>query len=314
MKTDFSSLPESSDPDEIRRQVYPPYRTSHVWQLTKIEKVEFYFSDSNLYQDKFLLKETGGSKNSPVPIATIHNFKRMRRFQPFSAVVSALKESKVLDITDKNEIRRKNPLPAIQEKNAEDALKIVEDRAMPRSIYAKGFGEEGPSTQFDIEAFFMPYGPINAVRLRRTKEKLFKGSVFVEFDSEETQKAFLDLEYKPKYKDEELEIMSKKAYCEKKVEEIKAGKVKPQSKYVHKNKKFGNRGNDRKPSHRDNDGRGRDQQTPKSITGKTSEETKEKHWSTEETKKRAREDDEANTADAELNGAKKTKTDLSPES
>lgn len=98
---------------------------------------------------------------------------------------------------------------------------------MNRSIYAKGFGKEEPSTQFDIEAFFTPYGPTNAIRLRRAAEKTFKGSVFVEFESEEKQKAFLELDPKPKWKGQDLLIKSKKQYCEEKVAEIEAGRVKP---------------------------------------------------------------------------------------
>ncbi|SLM38530.1 lupus la protein [Lasallia pustulata] len=102
---------------------------------------------------------------------------------------------------------------------------------MPRSVYVKGFGEEVPSTQFDIEAFFAPYGPTNAIRLRRNNEKLFKGSVFVEFETDDLQKAFLELETKPKWDGKELQIMSKKQYCDQKVEDIKAGKIKSNNSY-----------------------------------------------------------------------------------
>ncbi|OCL10677.1 hypothetical protein AOQ84DRAFT_387347 [Glonium stellatum] len=211
VKTDFTTQPETDDPDEIRKQV------------------EFYFSDSNLPLDKFLYEQVGGSENNSVPIKVIHNFKRMRRFQPYSAIVAALKHSDMLEVTDKEEVKRKVPLPGtVSKSNIEDNIKMFEDKAQPRSIYAKGFGEEGPSTQFDIEAFFMPYGPTNAIRLRRSHpDKTFKGSVFVEFDSEETQQAFLALDPKPKWNGKELTIMSKKAYCEMKLEDIKAGRVKP---------------------------------------------------------------------------------------
>ncbi|KAJ9636839.1 hypothetical protein H2199_007833 [Coniosporium tulheliwenetii] len=209
VKTDFSALAESSDPDEIRKQV------------------EFYFSDSNLIQDKFLLDLVRGHENRAVPIKVIHSFKRMRHFQPYSAVVAALRESSILDVTADDEIRRKTPLPEEVGKDVDDEkIKIFEDKAMPRSIYAKGFGEEGPSTQFDIEAFFMPYGPTNQIRLRRTwQDKTFKGSVFVEFDSEDTQKAFLALDPKPKFQGRELKIMSKREYVEGKAEDIRAGKI-----------------------------------------------------------------------------------------
>lgn len=178
--------------------------------------------------DKFLLGKVGGSKNNPVELSVIHSFKRMRHFQPFEAIVEAIKESTFLELTDDNKcVRRKEPLPeALDDGYDPDTVKVFEDKAMPRSVYVKGFGEEQPSTQFDIEAFFAPYGPTNAIRLRRSDTKLFKGSVFVEFESEELAKKFLELEPKPKYKGQELQIMSKKEYCDKKVDDIKAGKIK----------------------------------------------------------------------------------------
>ena len=178
--------------------------------------------------DKFLLSQVGGSANKPVPLSVLHSFKRMRRFQPFSAIVEALKTSETLDLVENDTaVKRKTPLPeSVSTEHNADAIKVFEDKAMARSIYAKGFGQEGPSTQYDIEAFFAPYGPINAIRLRRTFDKTFKGSVFVEFATEDKQKDFLALEKKPQWKGEDLLIKSKKEYCDEKVEEIKAGNVK----------------------------------------------------------------------------------------
>lgn len=183
--------------------------------------------------DKFLLSKVGGSKNRPVDLTLIHSFKRMRHFQPFSAIVEALKSSETLELTDNDtKVRRKVPLPESVNENLDpNVIKVFEDKAMSRSIYAKGFGPEEPSTQFDIEAFFAAYGPTNAVRLRRTPDKVFKGSVFVEFDSEETQKKFLALDPKPKWKGQELIIKSKKQYCDEKVKEIEAGRIKPNRSY-----------------------------------------------------------------------------------
>jgi len=164
----------------------------------------------------------------------------MRHFQPYSAVVNALKESSILEVTEKEEIRRKVPLDPSIGKSAVDNVKIIEDKAQPRSVYAKGFGKEEPSTQFDIEAFFMPYGPINAIRLRRTHpDKVFKGSVFVEFDNEETQKAFLALDPKPKWNGEELQILSKKEYVDQKAQDIRDGKIlpnEPRQSHQHQNR------------------------------------------------------------------------------
>lgn len=187
--------------------------------------------------DKFLLSQVGGSKNLPVDLKIIHSFKRMRHFQPFSAIPAALKESTFLELTDDDtKVKRKEPLSEKVDPEDMDpnSIKVFEDRAMPRSVYVKGFGEEDSKTQLDIEAFFASYGSYNAIRLRRAHDKVFKGSVFVEFDSEETQQKFLDLEPKPQYKGKDLQIMSKKGYCEKKVEDIRSGKVKPNKREPHR--------------------------------------------------------------------------------
>ncbi|ETI20215.1 hypothetical protein G647_08249 [Cladophialophora carrionii CBS 160.54] len=200
-KFDPTTKEITDDPAEIRKQV------------------EFYFSDSNLPRDKFLFGLVGGIENKPVPLKTLHSFKRMQRFQPFEAIVEALKGSKEVELTDNDTaVRRIKPL-------AEDFFKVIPGKSDPRTVYVKGFGEETPSSQFDIEAFFDPYGPTKAVRLRRNDEKTFKGSVFVEFETEELAQAFLALDPKPKYKDRDLQIMSKTEYTDKKEADLKAGRI-----------------------------------------------------------------------------------------
>ena len=162
-----------------------------------------------------------GATNLPISIENICKFGRMKRFKPISAVVAALRESAHLEVTGaegQEQVKRKVPYdPTIPKAKAES-----------RSVYVKGFGDEEPSSQFDIEAFFAPYGPTRAVRLRRTDEKLFKGSVFVEFESDEIAEKFLALDPKPLWKGKhELMIESKRAYQEKKNEEIREGKTQP---------------------------------------------------------------------------------------
>lgn len=249
IKYDASSLEISSDPDEIRKQASASFLVIlyQERQLTGSLQVEFYFSDSNLPMDRFLLERVGGTSNHPVDIKMIHNFKRMRHFQPYSAVVAALKESQILEVTEGDKVKRKVPLPAeALGADVKEGRKIWEDKTIPRSIYAvryisliflatsihtninqKGFDAETPTTQFDIEAFFAPYGPTNAIRLRRTLDNIFKGSVFVEFADEATQQAFLALEPKPKWKGKDLLIKSKKDYVDGKAADIEAGRIKP---------------------------------------------------------------------------------------
>lgn len=61
--------------------------------------------------------------------------------------------------------------------------------------------------------------------------KSFKGSVFVEFANDELAQKFLELEKKPTWGDKELLWMSKLAYVEGKIQDIKDGKIqaKPRS-------------------------------------------------------------------------------------
>ncbi|KAG7006802.1 adenylyl cyclase-associated protein [Physcia stellaris] len=216
IKSDLTSQEESSDPVEIRKQV----------QLTLA----------------FLFERVGGHSNLPVPISIIHSFKRMQHFQPLSAVVAALRDSTTLDLVDNDScIKRKYPLSdEVKDKPLVEIQKVYEDKAMAKSVYAKGFGAEEPGTQFDVEAFFSEFGTTNSVRLRRTDEKIFKGSVFVEFDTEETQKNFLALDPKPKWRGKELLIKSKKQYCDEKVDEIAAGRIKAKDQGSSKDN-YGNR-------------------------------------------------------------------------
>ncbi|KAI1814463.1 hypothetical protein GGS20DRAFT_548289 [Poronia punctata] len=201
VKSDPSSLPETDDPREIRKQA------------------EFYFGDSNLPDDKFLWEQIGGEENKAIPLKLIHGFSRMRRFKPYEAVVKALKACNffVIEGAEGEEtIRRKNAVDMNKRNKREE-----------RSIYVKGFGDETSSTQFDIEAFFAQYGQFDSVRLRRADgpEKVFKGSVFVEWSDKETADKFMALDPAPQWKGHPLLIMWKVDYMQQKTEAIRDGKI-----------------------------------------------------------------------------------------
>ncbi|TFA99278.1 La protein [Trichoderma ghanense] len=221
-KFDPSVRQVTDDPEEIRKQVgIPIAHTSQVYTDRAMKQVEFYFGDWNFPQDKFMWETCGGSENKPMAIATIHSFKRMRCFQPYSAVVAALRESKFLEVSGeegKEVVKRKVPYKPMTTSKA---------KAEAATVYAKGFGDEQPDTQFELEKFFAQFGEVSGLKLRRTNEGLFKGSVFVTFADEETAKKFLALDPAPKWKDHDLKIMSKRDYCEEKSELIKQGKLAP---------------------------------------------------------------------------------------
>ena len=211
-KSRYDQLEESSDPVDIRNQV------------------EFYFTDSNLPTDKFLLEKTGGHRNYPVDLKLIHSFARMQHFKPYSAVLEAVKASEFLHLNDKDEITRVYPLDQKFTDDVGKNRRLVHGESMDRSIYAKGFGEEREDSQIVIEQLFQPYGKIRSCRLRRVRDSdLFKGSVFVEFQDEETAQAFLAADSKPQYNGKDLEIMSKQAYVDKKASGIRDGTVRPHS-------------------------------------------------------------------------------------
>ncbi len=206
-----------------------------------LKQVEFYFSDSNLPKDKFLWRTVQSNQEGWVSISTIASFNRMKKFRPLSAVVDALKKSEFLVVSENGEmIKRKNPILPPSDSDKQSRFQ--------RSIYAKGFGEETPTTQEDLEAFFQPFGKINEVRLRRDDNKKFKESVFVEFADSEDAKKFLELSEKPKYKDNELLIMSKPAYVEMKANNENFGGNKNNKKRKFNGFKNGKRGGNFKRS------------------------------------------------------------------
>lgn len=202
-KFDPSTREVTDDHDAIRKQV------------------EFYFGDWNFPQDKFMWESCGGAENKPMKLKTIHSFKRMRTFQPYSAVVDAIKESKFLELSGEEgeeEVKRKYPYKPMNTSKA---------KVEAATVYVKGFGDETPNTQFDLETFFAQFGEVKGLKLRRTNENLFKGSVFVTFADEEEANKFIKLEPSPKWKEHDLKIMSKRAYCDEKNDLIRQGKIEP---------------------------------------------------------------------------------------
>ncbi|KAF9982685.1 hypothetical protein BGZ65_002588 [Modicella reniformis] len=193
-----TELPLSGDADEARNE-----------EKAKILKqVEFYFGDSNLPQDRFMTELVKKGDDAYVSIARIASFKRMREHKDMELIVEALRESQeLLEVSeDGQKVRRKIPLT--QHKDH-----------FQRSIYAKGFGNETPSLQLELEQFFGSLGDVKQVRMRRHAETHdFKGSVFVEYATlEESSKIASS---KLQFDGVDLLVMSKPAYCEMKAKEL----------------------------------------------------------------------------------------------
>lgn len=106
--------------------------------------MEFYFSDSNLPRDAFLLQKVQSSPDGSVPLSLIATFSRMRPLLGLSAkevslvgapvvarLTEALQDSEVLALSeDGRSVKRVAPLPESEQ---------VSQEAEERSIYASPF-------------------------------------------------------------------------------------------------------------------------------------------------------------------------------
>ncbi|KAG8779013.1 hypothetical protein FRC12_024696 [Ceratobasidium sp. 428] len=175
-----------------------------------LQQFEFYFDDANLPYDKFMWKLHTQTPEHWVPIATVASFKRMREFQPKGSewLVDVLKKSDGLIEVDETGTNVRRARELVQQKDQ-----------FERSVYAKGFPDETPDLQFRLEQYFAEFGKVNAVRMRRTDQKVFKNSVFVEFSGFDSVKRFLEADPKPAFDGTELVTMSKEAYCTMKIKE-----------------------------------------------------------------------------------------------
>jgi lupus La protein len=147
---------------------------------TKILKqVNYYFSDSNFPKDKFLREKAKQNPQGYIPLQVLTTFNRLKELTTDVAVIAdALKASEIVELNeDKTMIKRRNPLPE-------------DDTSLPRSIYSKGWPQG--TTIEKVAEFYAPYGKVLSVHLRRVKTtKDFKGSLTVEFSTEDEAKAAL---------------------------------------------------------------------------------------------------------------------------
>ncbi|KAI5958391.1 hypothetical protein CANMA_004235 [Candida margitis] len=147
------------------------------------KQVEFYFSDSNLQQDKFLWK-IYEANDGWVELKTILTFGRMKQYRPEEKVIDALKSSDKLVLSANNDmIKRKDPLKDFNE---------IKNTKKRNTVHIEGFPHE--LTQEQVETWFedkiaskLPKEHvINSVRRIKSKaKKEFFGVVDVELTNEE---------------------------------------------------------------------------------------------------------------------------------
>lgn len=149
-------------------------------KISRIRRqVEYYFSDSNLPRDRFLLAKMDENEGSWVDIEVLLTFNKMKAIgASVDEVVVALDSSDFIEVNkSERRLRRTTPVPDSQEWHG-------------RSLYAKGWIATDPEPSIQaVETLFAPYGKVTSVRIRRwgdeSGSRHFKGSVFVEFENAE---------------------------------------------------------------------------------------------------------------------------------
>lgn len=161
-----------------------------------IDQVEYYFSDSNLFRDKFLQAEIGKNEGW-VALTTLITFKRLAALSTDPNVIyEALdkSDSGLLEISEDHQSIRRHPERPLPEKNEE-----VRQEIQSRTAYVKGFPKEMEMPE--MIAFFKDYPKVSHVVIRKyvdkpTKTYKSKGSVFVTFSTREQCAAFLSQDVK----------------------------------------------------------------------------------------------------------------------
>lgn len=149
----------------------------------KIRKqIEFYFGDHNLPRDKFLQAELAKSPEGWIPLSILTSFNRLKSLSiDLTLIASSLKSSELVEVNEDGScVRRRVPVSESKP-------------TLETSLYVKGFGTE--QTLEELEAYFESRGceGIAAIRMRRMREdKSFKGSVFLEFPTEQAMQAAME--------------------------------------------------------------------------------------------------------------------------
>ncbi|KAF3793134.1 La-related protein 6A [Nymphaea thermarum] len=117
--------PSSSDPvlsDELKARI--------------VKQVEYYFSNENLFNDKFLTRLMKKDKEGFVPIAVIASFRKMKKLtQDLTFITSALSTSSQLTVSsDGKKVKRIQPYPGNNTENALLCTVLVDNLPEDHSI------------------------------------------------------------------------------------------------------------------------------------------------------------------------------------
>ncbi|PRQ29445.1 putative lupus La protein [Rosa chinensis] len=134
-------LPSDDDPDQSAGGAL----TEDLKQKI-IKQVEYYFSDENLPNDKYMLSLIKKNKEGFVPISVIASFRKMKKLiQNNSLIVAALKDSSLLVVSSNGKkVKRLHPLPLPETRDPKFTV-LVENLPTDHSVenLKKMFSEAG---------------------------------------------------------------------------------------------------------------------------------------------------------------------------
>ncbi|KAK4782524.1 hypothetical protein SAY86_016626 [Trapa natans] len=119
-----------------------------------VKQVEYYFSDENLPNDKYMLNMMKKNKQGFVPVGIIASFRKMKKLSRDDAFISsALKESAFLVVSaDGKKVKRLNPLPVVEVQDHKLSTVLVENLPVDHSDQnlLKIFGDVGMIKKISI--------------------------------------------------------------------------------------------------------------------------------------------------------------------
>lgn len=158
---DNSQQDTSDDPDcrQSQEDVFIPPADEHRDKI--INQVEFYFSDTNILKDAFLLKHVRRNKLGYVSIKLITSFKKMKTMtKDYRVVAYSLRQSDKLEVNeDGKKVRRIIPLPE-------------HDETTPsRSVVAINLPMENPAIE-NIAEMFAKCGEVALIRILKPNKSI----------------------------------------------------------------------------------------------------------------------------------------------
>ena len=197
----------------------------NVTELKIIRQIEYYFGDYNLSRDKFL-KDTIKNDDGWVAMETMLKFQRLAQLSKDSAeIIKSLKKSStgLMEVDEEKARIRRSPSKPLPENE------IVQKEQAKMTVYVKGFEKE-KTTLDDLLDFFNKSAKnvINVFKRtwpdKKTKERFFKGSVFVTYKDRESAEEFMAIPSVKNPEGEELIRKWQEDYNEEKKNEFEAKK------------------------------------------------------------------------------------------